>query len=313
MGALAQKQLSIFDARLPKKPYCTDDLGGLRILPKSMAIEKAYIQPNGPTHRYWIVFDIDREGAAVDWEDRGAPPPTIITVNTKNGHAHLVYGLDVPVRVARDGSGAALRFAAAVEAALCKKLGADLGYSGLITKNPLSPTWRVLCVNPDMYDLHSLSEWLDLSATSNRRKRMADYGLGRNCNLFDGLRAWAYKAIRQGWPDYERWLEAVEQRAAGINAGFNTPLSANECRGVAKSVAKWTHKNVTAGGFSAWQAAQGRKGGKAKGEAYAGKAAEARRMRAEGLTQAAIAEALSVSRMSISRWLSAECNNSHIR
>ncbi|MCK9188982.1 hypothetical protein [Acidithiobacillus sp.] len=41
--------LSCFAEHLPRKPYCTDDLiAGLQIRPLKTALQRAYIQPNGP-------------------------------------------------------------------------------------------------------------------------------------------------------------------------------------------------------------------------------------------------------------------------
>jgi hypothetical protein len=99
---------------------------------------------------------------------------------------------------------------------------------------------------------------------SQPAKNDHDYGIGRNCTLFDNLRGWAYKAIRQGWPDYNRWLIAVEQRAFSYN-NFPVALSINEVRATAKSVARWTYGNITDSDFSHWQSVQGKKGGKASG------------------------------------------------
>ncbi len=105
---------------------------------------------------------------------------------------------------------------------------------------------------------------MDLSAYSGK-KRLPEYGLGRNCNLFDSVRQWAYKAIRQGWPEYGQWLEAVKTRAYGYNTRFTDPLPVAEVDHTAKSIAKWTHRHMSSAGFSAWQAAQGAKGGKRSG------------------------------------------------
>lgn len=43
---------------------------------------------------------------------------------------------------------------------------------------------------------------------------------------------------------------------------FKEPLPQSEIKATAKSVARWTHKNFSAAGFSEWQAKQGAKGGK---------------------------------------------------
>ena len=54
-------QLELFRERLPRKPYHTDELtSGLSIADVSRALGARYIQPNGPTHRHWIVFDVDQ-------------------------------------------------------------------------------------------------------------------------------------------------------------------------------------------------------------------------------------------------------------
>ena len=53
-----------------------------------------------------------------------------------NGHAHLLYALKTSIRTAPDGKIKPLRYAAAVDSALRKNLGAETGYSGLICKKP---------------------------------------------------------------------------------------------------------------------------------------------------------------------------------
>lgn len=260
-------QLDLFRERLPAKPYHTDDLrAGLQVRSAERAALARYIQPNGPTHRWWLVYDIDRPGAALDWSGRGAPPPSITAMNPANGHAHLIYGLETSVRTAPDAKSAPLRYAAALDCALQRVLDADPAYSGLICKNPLHPHWRVTSWEPRLYTLADLDSWVDLQPAQDRRRRLPDYGLGRNCNLFEQLRQWAYKAIRQGWPDFERWQTACLDRALMYNAGFSTPLDHQEVAHVARSVGKWVHQHFDPAAFSAWQAAQGRKAGIRSGE-----------------------------------------------
>jgi len=118
-------------------------------------------------------------------------------------------------------------------------LGADTGYSGLICKNPNHSHWKIAVWQPELYTLDWLADSLDLSA-ANEKEIVADYGLGRNCILFDKTRKWAYRAIRQGWPEYNQWLQACYERASAYNLQFAAPLDENEVRGIAKSIAKWT-------------------------------------------------------------------------
>lgn len=255
-----QFPLDFFEEKLPLKPYHTDDLTlGLQIRKKSEALKSRYIQQDGPTHKYWFVFDLDRPDAAMHWDNVGAPAPNIVAVNPSNGHAHLLYALETPVRTTPNGSLKALKYAAAVEAGLCAKLGADRGYSGLICKNPLHTHWFVKIWETDLYSLDWLADYIELSLS--QKCESSPVGLGRNCDLFERLRKWAYRAIRQGWPEYDRWFDAVFTRAQAYN-NFENPLQINEVKAIAKSVARYTHRKLSHEGFSQWQAVQGSKGGK---------------------------------------------------
>jgi hypothetical protein len=319
-------QIDLFRERLPAKPYHTDDLNfGLHIAGVDIALKARYIQPNGPTHKYWLVYDIDRPGAIFDWRDRGAPPPNIVVVNSDNHHGHLIYGLEVPVRTAPDGSSAALRYAAAIDCALADLLGADLGYTGLICKNPCHDHWQTHVWEPHLYDLDGLASWLDLTKYSDRRRKLPDYGVARNCNLFDDLRQWAYTAIRQGWPGYDQWYQACLTRAEGYNIriGHDStkgPLPYNEVKSVAKSVARYTYQRFSPTGFSAWQAVQGAKGGKkSRGGGRPSKRDELMPVIQERLeqewTKTRIATELNITTRTLQNWLSDSKpeKTSHIR
>lgn len=249
-----QFPLDFFEEKLPLKPYHTDDLAlGLQIRKKAQALKSRYVQHDGPTHKYWFVFDLDRPDAGMHWDTVGAPAPNIVAVNPHNGHAHLLYALETPVRTAPDGSLKALKYAAAVEAGLSEKLGADRGYSGLICKNPLHSHWFVKVWETELYTLDWLADYVELS--QSQKCESSPVGLGRNCDLFERLRKWAYRAVRQGWPDYDRWFEAVFTRAQAYN-NFENPLQINEVKATAKSVARYTHRKFSPEGFSAWQAYQ---------------------------------------------------------
>ena len=259
-----QFPLDFFESHLPLKPYHTDDLAlGLQIRKKAQALKSRYVQQDGPTHKYWFVFDQDRTDAGLHWDHINAPAPNIVAVNPHNGHAHLLYALETPVRTAPDGSLKALKYAAAVENALREKLGADPGYSSLICKNPLHSHWFVKVWETELYTLDWLADYVELS--QSQKCESSPVGLGRNCDLFERLRKWAYRAVRQGWPEYDRWFEAVFTRAQAYNT-FDNPLPINEVKATAKSVARYTHRKFSPEGFSAWQAKQGAKGGKIGGK-----------------------------------------------
>ena len=303
--------LQLFREKLPHKPYCTNDFTyGVRILPKDIAILARFIQQNQPHAQHWLAFDVDRTGAAIDWSDRNCPAPNITVKNPRNGHAHLLYALTLPVRTAPDASASALKYAAVIERALCEKLGADVNYSGLICKNPFHQEWQVVEWRRELYTLDELADYLDLSASARRRVDK-DYGMGRNWYLFEKVRKWAYRAIRQGWPVFSQWLDAVIQRVEMYNASLPVPLSPAECRAIGKSIAKYTHRNFTPETFAQYvadthtpeiQAKRGRKGGIAKGEAYDDKRFMALCMLENGYSQKAIAAMLNVHRNTIRNW-----------
>lgn len=256
-----QAQLDLFARTLPARPLATDDFSrGLYRHPRIRALEKRYVQANGPSRCYWLPFDVDRPGAAHDWQLRDAPAPTLAVENPENLRAHLLYGLGVAVDKRPDGNGRALRYAAAVELALRRKLGADPAYAGLMVKNPLHPAWNVVAWAEELYHLADLAAYLDLGRAMDARRHLEDYGLSRNVELFNGLRRWAYRAIREAdWPRIADWREACLRKAEAVNADFASPLPWAEVKATAKSVADWTHERMTPEAFSALQAERKRR------------------------------------------------------
>lgn len=234
-------------ARWPHRPYCTDDLeNGLRIRPFETAIKKPYIQANPPHMRFWSLYDVDREGAALAWETAGLPMPTWIAVNPKNAHAHIAYGLSAPVLTTVEARQGPLRLLVAIESAYRAALGADTGYSGLITKNPCHPQWRSCRSHGPGYELAELAGYVDLTRhTPKQGAKLEGVGLGRNCTIFDHAAAWSYRNIRHfkgAAGGYVHWLAAVYAKCLERNADFATPMDARETYAIAKSVANWAWK-----------------------------------------------------------------------
>jgi len=232
--------------RWPRRPYCTDAFeDGVRIRSLKQALTKCYIQANPPHMRVWSMYDIDRPGGGMAWEDENLPPPSWATINKTNGHAHLVYGLRAPVlTVSMEARQAPLRYLNAVESAFRAKLRGDDGYSGLITKNPSHPLWHTLRGPELAYELGDLAEWVDLDRFKAKQGvKVAEVGLGRNVTVFDFVRTWAYKKVReykgqQG--GFVHWQKAVYDRCMVRNADFGCPMDSREAYHIARSVAKWT-------------------------------------------------------------------------
>lgn len=204
---------------------------------------------------YWLAFDIDSPSAGVDWLDYDAPPPNLIIQNTANGHAHYLLGLTAPVCTSVNGRTSPLRYLAHVEKGLTERYRADRGYAGLIVKNPVSPAWRVITPRIGLYDLKDLAEYCEEPANDPWVASREVRGYGRNVELFDRLRFWAYEHVENARNNgnFDTWAEAVLRHAEVLNA-FSSPLLFSEIKATAKSVAKWT-----------WQHYHGQHDGKNRG------------------------------------------------
>ena len=318
MLATDTEPLELFDAdRWPRKPYCSDDKTARHIRSLASALKRSYIQANPPHLRVWSIYDVDRPGAALAWEDAGLPPPSWASANRETGNAHLVWGLSAPVLL--DGLGARdapMRYLCAIESLMRERLQADDGFAGLMTKNPAHPLWRTLRGPRLGYDLAELAEYLPgLEKHRPKRKRPEEVGLGRNVALFDQLRHWAYRHLREyrggGLSAWNAWLSKCNLQALTYNGEFQMPLDGREVWHVAKSVAKWTWRNfnieASDARFSALQAHRGSAGGKASGMARLAasedKQASARLLKASGMSLRKIAAELEVALSTVQRWL----------
>lgn len=312
MLAPAEKgQLSFFADRLPHRPYCTEDLQyGVRIRPLKAALKLPYLQINPPHLRMWMLFDVDREGAALAWEDANLPAPAWAAVNRENGHAHLAYGLSAPVLVAENARRQPIRFLQGIEGAYREALQADRGYSGLITKNPEHPLWRVLYGPQKLWELGELAEYGQVEKYIPRHaKQPEEVGLGRNCITFEFLRQWAYRNIRaaKARGNFVMWQADCNNRGLIRNADFAYPLGGREVWHIAKSVALWTWRKFDLEAsdrrFQELQAYRSGAAHRARWGDSESKRATARLMAASGHSSRQIASQLDVNQSTVSRWL----------
>jgi len=327
--------LKPFFDHAPHRPYCTNRLDqGLQVRPLRYALAYRYLQANSPAQVWTIVTDIDRDIAAQvsgqDWT-LGGPEANAIALNPENGHGHALIYLAAGVTRTSAGRLAPLRYLAAIERGLCLAYGGDPAYSGLITKNPISKSWRTIERHGKLWTLDELAAVLDLKA-SNAKAFIPEpgeaYGSGRNVSLFHQARFWAYRAIRAFWaPDgLPRWHEAVLKHVEALNGQFPAPLPYSEVKAIAKSIAKWTWRKITPqclrelierthtpeqqrarGKRASNQAEIAPLGGKASGEARRAareqERATARIMAAAGQSTRQIAEALNVAQSTVMGWL----------
>ena len=264
-----------------------------------------------------LVFDIDRPDGYTAWEEAGLPPPHWISVNPENGHVHIGYILAAPVARGSAARFGPLRYLAAIEHVLAKRLGADMAFSGLYAKNPLHSDWLTEWhdhIQP--YSLDYLAEFCpdaDLAAFNGRSRKEAS-GLGRNVAVFDNVREWAYKAVRKFWrPNgYEAWADAVRAACESANTFGREqggPLPVSEIKATAKSIARWVWNQFTPAGFSQVQAYRGAKGGRISkrptnnGKTRADLLPEVIRLKALGYSNRDIGEDLGIGFATVSRYL----------
>lgn len=301
------EQLELFVSSLPYKPYCSDDLEyGVKILPRTEAILKKYIQANPPAFFGFITQDCDYPNALEHCLDSNGPPPNFSVINKKSGRSHLFWGLKAPVCRTELAHKKPLEYLACIQYALREKVKGDRGYCGLLSKNPLSSHWLLAEGRSDFYDLNELAEYLDVPAKLPSHARVL--GLGRNVTLFDSGRKWAYKQVLKYrvTGDKDGFYEAVEEALEGMN-DFPDPLPFKEVRHIAKSISKWTWNKYTRQWtdreFSQLQAHRARKG---KGVPRYRNSEEDRSkavlMVSGGMSQVEVAEQFGVTQKTISKW-----------
>jgi len=280
----------------------------MRIRPLATAIGKRYLQVNTPAHIRHMIFDVDRPAGAWAWEVEGLPPPAW-TVTGESGHGHIVYTLAAPVCKTEAARVAPRRYLAAIHNAFTARLGADVNYGGLITRNPFAPgahAWHGPQSASDGYSLDFLAEFVTAKGAAPAPAPLAY--IGRNVSLFDATRKHAYKIASSFQRlDDLRFALTIYATQQNVQMFAARALSESEVRGIVKSVAKWVHKRYDAAAsnkrFSSLQAARGKASGVARLEKRAEARAEARQRQKAGETQAQIALALGVTQSTVSRWL----------
>ena len=249
--------LALFRGRLPRKPYATDDpRQGVRILPLPAALRRPYLQVGHyPALVFRLVLDLDAPPSV--WGERvEALPPSLVLVNPETGHAHVFYELAHPV-VLKGEASPGLALLPEVEALLEAFLGADPAYAGLLARNPLVHPREWTWGGGKLWDLADLLSELRSLMPRRVRTRVepALSGYGRNDALFDRLRYWAYGEVRlyRGKPGGEAAFEnVVLQVALHLNQTLfqghpKGPLTPQEVRHTAKSVARWTYRRYRGG------------------------------------------------------------------
>lgn len=280
------------------RPLAADNYRyGVRRFPRDQALSKRHIQVNPPGLLARITIDVDHQDAVLRAYRQDLPRPSWVA-ESPSGRAHAGYLLSIPVSLTKADQ-KALRFAACIEEALRCELGGDPSYGGLMTKNPLHPDWDVRWGTTELHTLANMAEQLAGRLPSRDQytqrtgPRTDVAGLGRNCQLFEETRLWAYEAVRRYWEDgSEAFHAAVHDHVSLLNAQLTTPLPDCEVTSLAKSISGWTWKKFTPEKFREVQKARSVRGNQVKTARATEREQLVMKMRAEGMKWQAIADTL---------------------
>jgi hypothetical protein len=249
---------------LPPKPRCTDNpKHGSTVRSFERALEYRHLQLNGPGFFRWMPFDVDRPGAYYAADDANLPPPNVIMVNRANGHAHMNWLLTTPVAKHQFAQLKPLKFFAAVQRGITRRMDADRHFAGDLIKNPAHPDWLVEWRRPEPYTLAELDDALFPHDKRYEPRPKLQFGASRNCSLFDELRQIAYREIRRlkaAGHDYGDYLERLVDIGSRLDEQFPVPLGGGEVIRIARSIAKWTWSRFSDEEFAELQARRGKAG-----------------------------------------------------
>lgn len=245
-----QTVLELYKSKLPPKPYHTNNYTfGKQVGSLKSALKSTYLQPNSLTHKYFIILDLDSDTSVLDWADKGLPPPHLIVRNLDNGRSHMTYILKTSVKIDVSGRLKPLKYCSDVEHGLAVRVGADMNYNGLLTKNPFnSSAFKVFSFEDQPYDLDYLSEFVDKELVKKQReakkkKNIEDgFASGRNCTLFDNLRVWAYNNWQHHHP--AELQSVIHEQAEQFN-NFECQLGRREVDTIADSVYRFISRNFS--------------------------------------------------------------------
>ena len=170
-----------------------------------------------------------------------------MTANFQGGKSHIVFELEEPIYKTNASKQKIIAFAHAIIMRLQELFDADIGYSGTITKNPISPNWRVTELRKEPYSLYELAEKIDLPRKDYSKQKISvdeAIGLGRNCYVFYTACPFAYQEIRAyRGKTYSQWEMVMIDHCVSLNENLSEPMTYREVRCIAKSISRFCWKN----------------------------------------------------------------------
>ena len=183
--------------------------------------------------------------------------------NRRTGGVHGVWTLANPVHRADMALAAPLKKYGRISEYYAAALGADAGYTGVLTHNPMEdaqlPGFETHWLRPEPYTLDELAEFVPFGW---RRPKVSRTAAGRNCDVFAHCMRWAGSPANLG--------SAVSAEAHRVNDGFDVPLDPPEVVGIARSVERYRRRWIKQGRFysmterTAWGRDRGIKSGEVR-------------------------------------------------
>ena len=183
--------------------------------------------------------------------------------NRRSGGVHGVWTLANPVHRSEMALAAPLKKYGRISEYYAEVLGADAGYTGVLTHNPMEDAqlagFETHWLRREPYTLDELAEFVPFGW---RRPKVSRTAAGRNVDVFAHCMRWAGSPANLGC--------RVMEEAHRVNDGFAVSLDPPEIAGIARSVERYRRKWIAQGRFyskaerTAWGRERGIRSGLAR-------------------------------------------------
>ncbi|MGW4125763.1 replication initiation protein [Nocardia sp. NPDC004711] len=259
--SVLDSDMTLFDFEqhwLPRRPYAAKDKHGPYYrTSRERALAMPYLEANPSALRSLIITDHDGGCADEVVGLAGLPPPSYIALNPITNDGHIVYALAEPVTLTNVARRAPVNLLARIEAALNDVLAGDPAYGLRMTKNPMhqahltfnGPEYAVYGLRDLAGPLDTLGALPKFNTPLERRKKLETTDVGRNVDLFELHRKWAYRRVRD-YQHYKDWLRISADHCWDRNmdtigpAYSKGPMLPGETNQLSRSVARWTWLNI---------------------------------------------------------------------
>ena len=215
-----------------------------------------------------VLLDCDDPEHLVDAISRQlVPEPSWMVTSRISGRSHVVFALACPVHRYPEARLRPLMLFQRVADYFTSATGADPGYVGVLSRNPMASADPNTATTWGSRDPFSLQQLAEVIPSGWQAPRVALSGIGRNVDLFISLMRWSGRAENRAFAVLPA-AEAINEHYAHEGRG-RLPIS--EVRATAKSVeryrSQWEARGWHRPRWIARQAARGRLGGVMSGQA----------------------------------------------